>query len=60
MAAGIELRTADERDCESDLPHLLPAVVVITHSAYLSLNPPSTVYLLMNYNLLHYNTVALI
>ena len=36
-AGGIELRTADERDCHSDLPHLLPAVVVITRSAYFRL-----------------------
>lgn len=35
--SGIELRTADERDCHSDLPRLLPAVVVITRSAYLRL-----------------------
>lgn len=34
---GIELRTADERDCHSDLLHPLPAVVVITRSAYLKL-----------------------
>lgn len=48
--AGIELRTADERDCHSDLPHLLPAVVVITRSAYLRLRLSPAVYLLMNHN----------
>lgn len=45
---GIELKTADERDCHSGLSHLLPAVVVITHSAHLMLKLSPTVYLLMN------------
>lgn len=44
--AGIELRTADERDCHSDLPYLLPAVMVITRSAYLRLWLSPTVNLL--------------
>lgn len=36
---GIELKTADERDCLSALPRLLPAVSII-HTVYLTLNSP--------------------
>jgi len=34
-STGIELRTADERDCLPDLPHRPPPLMVITCSAYL-------------------------